>query len=46
MFLPVALMFDYLGYNLDGLFIALFIWVIARGVPLVIKFRKLFLPLV
>ena len=46
LFLPVALTFDYLGYNLDGLFIALFIWVIARGVPLVIKFRKLFLPLV
>lgn len=44
-FLPVLFWLDYLDYKLYAIFIALTFWIIARGFPLVIKFRKLFIPL-
>ena len=44
-FIPLLLGFDYLGYKLHAIFIALTFWIIARGIPLIIKFRQLFLPL-
>lgn len=44
-FIPVLLFVDYLNLQLYGIFIALTVWIIARGIPLIVKFRKLFLPL-
>jgi len=44
-FIPILFFFDGLGYKLHAIFIAITFWIIARGVPLIIKFRKLFLPL-
>jgi len=44
-FLPVLFFLDHLNLKLYAIFIALTIWIIARGVPLIIKFRQLFLPL-
>ncbi|TXE08691.1 MATE family efflux transporter [Gelidibacter salicanalis] len=42
-FLPVLLYLDYLEYQLYAIFIAMTLWMVARGLPLIIKFRKLFL---
>ncbi|TCI85827.1 MATE family efflux transporter [Tenacibaculum sp. M341] len=44
-FIPVLLIFDYLNYKLYAIWIAFFIWIIARGIPLIFKFRNKFLPL-
>lgn len=44
-FVPILFWLDYLNYKLDGIFIAFTIWIVARGLPLIIKFRKEFLPL-
>lgn len=44
-FIPILLWLDDLGYKLYAIFIAITFWIIARGVPLIIKFRQLFLPL-
>lgn len=44
-FVPILFWLDTLDYKLYAIFIALTIWIIARGVPLIIKFRRLFLPL-
>ena len=44
-FIPTLLFFDSLEYKLAAIWIAFTLWIIARGLPLVIKFRKLFLPL-
>lgn len=44
-FLPILFWLDHLGYQLHGIFIALTFWIIARGIPLIIKFRKIFIPL-
>ena len=43
-FLPVILTTDYYGWKLHGVFTAFTLWMIARGVPLIIKFRKQFSP--
>lgn len=43
-FIPGLLISDYLNLKLHGIFIAFTLWMIARGIPLVIKFRKQFLP--
>ncbi|WP_299394202.1 MATE family efflux transporter [uncultured Gelidibacter sp.] len=43
-FLPILLYLDYLEYQLYAIFIAMTFWMIARGLPLIIKFRQLFLP--
>ena len=44
-FVPILFGLDYLDYKLHAIFIALTVWIIARGIPLIIKFRQLFLPL-
>jgi putative MATE family efflux protein len=44
-FIPILLWLDSLGYKLHAIFIAITIWIIARGIPLIIKFRKIFIPL-
>ncbi len=44
-FIPVILWTDSLDYKLYGVFIAFTLWIIARGIPLIIKFRKTFKPL-
>ena len=44
-FIPILFWLDTLDYKLYGIFIALMFWIIARGIPLIIKFRQLFLPL-
>ncbi|MDG1013656.1 MAG: MATE family efflux transporter, partial [Flavobacteriaceae bacterium] len=43
-FLPVILTTDYYGWKLHGVFTAFTLWMIARGIPLIIKFRKQFSP--
>jgi len=45
-FIPVIISTDTLNYKLYGIFIAFTFWIIARGIPLIIKFRKTFKPLV
>ncbi len=44
-FIPVVFWTDALDYKLYGIFIAFTLWIIARGLPLIIKFRKTFKPL-
>ena len=44
-FIPILFWLDFLGYKLQGIFIALTFWIIARGIPLITKFRKIFRPL-
>ena len=44
-FLPILFGLDQYGYKLNAIFIAMIFWIMARGLPLIIKFRKLFLPL-
>lgn len=43
-FLPAILTTDYYGWKLHGVFTAFTLWMIARGIPLIIKFRKQFSP--
>jgi len=45
-FIPTLLIFDYYNLKLTAIWIAFTLWMIARGLPLVIKFRKKFLPLI
>ena len=44
-FVPILLIFDYLNYKLIAIWLAFACWIIARGLPLVFKFRKKFIPL-
>ncbi|CAH8282227.1 putative MATE family efflux protein [Mariniflexile fucanivorans] len=44
-FIPILFWLDSLGYKLHGIFIALTFWIIARGIPLIVKFRKTFTKL-
>lgn len=44
-FIPILFWLDNLDYKLSAIFIALMFWIIARGIPLIIKFRKIFMPL-
>jgi len=44
-FIPILFWLDHLDYKLFAIFIAMTFWIIARGFPLIIKFRQLFLPL-
>ncbi len=44
-FVPILLWMDLLDLKLKGIFIAFTFWIIARGFPLIINFRKQFLPL-
>jgi putative MATE family efflux protein len=42
-FIPVIFWTDSLDYKLYGIFTAFTLWIIARGLPLIIKFRKIVL---
>lgn len=44
-FIPTLLIFDYYNLKLTAIWIAFTLWIIARGLPLVLKFRSTFLPL-
>jgi MATE family multidrug resistance protein len=44
-FIPTLLIFDYFDYKLIAIWIAFTFWIIARGLPLIFKFRRKFLPL-
>ncbi|MDG5490975.1 MATE family efflux transporter [Psychroserpens sp. SPM9] len=44
-FIPILFLLDYFELKLYAVFSALTVWIIARGVPLIIKFRQLFLSL-
>jgi len=44
-FIPVLFSLDHLDYKLHAIFIGIMFWIIARGFPLIIKFRKIFIPL-
>lgn len=44
-FIPVISYTDTIGLKLHGVFLAFTLWIIARGLPLIIKFRKTFRPL-
>ncbi|MDN3491458.1 MATE family efflux transporter [Winogradskyella bathintestinalis] len=41
-FVPIVFWTDQLDYKLYGIFIAFTLWMVARGLPLIIKFRKTF----
>ena len=43
-FIPALLLGHYFELKLHGILWAFTLWIIARGVPLVVKFRKQFLP--
>lgn len=45
-FIPIVLYLDHQDYKLTGVFIAFTFWILARGLPLIIKFRKTFVPLI
>lgn len=45
-FVPTLLFFDSFNLQLTAIWIAYTLWILARGIPLIIKFRKLFYPLV
>jgi MATE family multidrug resistance protein len=44
-FIPTLLFFDWLDYKLVAIWIAFTFWILARGIPLIFKFRNKFLPL-
>ncbi|MDU8884754.1 MATE family efflux transporter [Yeosuana sp. MJ-SS3] len=44
-FIPILFWLDYLDLKLYAIFFAMTCWIIARGIPLIIKFRKIFIPL-
>ncbi|WP_298901260.1 MATE family efflux transporter [uncultured Psychroserpens sp.] len=44
-FIPLLFLLDSFDLKLYAVFIALTLWIIARGIPLIIKFRQLFLSL-
>jgi putative MATE family efflux protein len=44
-FIPTLLFFDWLDYKLVAIWIAFTCWILARGLPLIFKFRNKFLPL-
>ncbi len=44
-FIPVLLIFDHFNYKLFGILIAFTLWMLARGIPLIIIFRRIFNPL-
>lgn len=44
-FVPILFWLDSLNYKLYAIFIAITLWMVARGIPLIIKFRQQFLPL-
>lgn len=45
-FVPVLFLLDSYNLKLYAIFTAFTFWIAARGVPLIIKFRKMFIPLI
>ncbi|WP_299119124.1 MATE family efflux transporter [uncultured Tenacibaculum sp.] len=45
-FIPVLLFFDSMDYKLYAIWTAFYAWIIARGIPLIVKFRNKFSSLV
>ena len=45
-FIPTLLFFDWLDYKLVAIWIAFTFWIMARGIPLIFKFRSQFSPFV
>lgn len=45
-FIPTLFLFDWLDYKLMAIWIAFTLWILARGIPLIIKFRAKFIPLI
>ncbi len=43
-FIPALFLANYLDFKLHGVLWAFTLWMIARGLPLIVKFRKQFLP--
>lgn len=44
-FVPTIFILDYYNYKLFAVFVAFTLWIVARGFPLILKFRKTFIPL-
>ncbi len=44
-FIPVLFILDSMDYKLYGIFIAITLWIMSRGAPLIVIFRKIFIPL-
>ena len=44
-FVPILFLLDHHNLKLYAIFIAFTVWISARGAPLIIKFRKIFIPL-
>lgn len=44
-FIPILFILDHFNHKLYAIFIGITFWIIARGIPLIVKFRQLFLPL-
>lgn len=44
-FIPTLLIFDYFNLKLYAIWIAFTLWIMARGIPLILHFRKTFIPL-
>lgn len=44
-FVPILFWLDHLDYKLNAIFIAFTLWIAVRGMPLIIIFRKIFIPL-
>ncbi len=45
-FIPCLLIFDYYDYKLYGIWFTFIFWITTRGIPLILKFRRKFLPLI
>lgn len=41
-FIPAILIFDLYNFNLLGIWFAFFLWIIARGIPLILNFKRKF----
>ena len=44
-FIPMLFLLDSFDLKLYAVFTALTLWIVARGIPLIVKFRRQFLPL-
>jgi Na+-driven multidrug efflux pump len=44
-FIPSLLFFDVYEFKLEGVWFTFLLWIMARGIPLLLKFKRKFLPL-
>lgn len=44
-FIPTLLIFNFYDFKLIAIWIAFTFWILARGIPLIFKFKSTFLPL-